>query len=277
VVDPRPTKLHRRFDAAVTTRLDVLAKGDPADQILETLAGADVILLADALQTSGVGEEARPIVAQLIERGALIVLSGDPYAPRDALVCSRASWERWMHNVTALLAQFHHEHPLRTGMPREALRSRAGIPARAAGPVLARAAADGVLVETAHGARLPGFERVFTPAQRKIADALLERFAHQPFQPPSIKDCLAEAGEEVYAALVDSGKLKPVSDEVVFLQSTYEEMTGRLRDALHVREKLTAAEVRDLFGSSRKYILPLLEYLDAHGITRREGDYRTLK
>jgi selenocysteine-specific elongation factor len=76
---------------------------------------------------------------------------------------------------------------------------------------------------------------------------------------------------------VESGKLKPVSDEVVFLQSTYEEMVARLREALGAREKMTVAEIRDLFGSSRKYILAFLEYLDAQGVTRREGDYRRLK
>ena len=143
--------------------------------------------------------------------------------------------------------------------------------------MLARAAAAGVMVETAHSVRLPGFERVFTPAKRQTADALLARFAQSPFQPPSVKDCLAEAGAEVYTALVESGRLKPVSDEVVFLQSTYEEMVARLRDVLGAREKMTVAEIRDLFGSSRKYILAFVEYLDAQGITRREGDYRTLK
>jgi selenocysteine-specific elongation factor len=162
-------------------------------------------------------------------------------------------------------------------MPREALRARAGIPAKAAGPVLARAAAEGIVVEAAHSVRLSGFERVFTPAQRQIADALLARFAQSPFQPPSVKDCLAEAGEEIYTALVESAKIKPVSDDVVFLSSTYQEMTARLADALRARGKLTAAEIRDLFGSSRKYILPFLEYLDTQGVTRREGDYRRLK
>ncbi|MGD0174611.1 MAG: selenocysteine-specific translation elongation factor [Anaerolineales bacterium] len=277
VIEPHLEKLHRRFDAAVTARLEALDSGGTAERILQALADAAVTVLEDVLQSAGMGPEAQPAVAQLIERGELLILSGDPSAPRDALVCSRAAWERLMRKMEALLGQYHREHPLRAGMPREALRARAGIPPKAAGPVLARAAADGMLVESAHSVRLTGFERVFTPAQRQIADTLLARFAQDPFQPPSVKDCLAEAGEEVYTALVEGGKIKPLSDEVVFLQSTYEEMTERLRDALRVREKLTVAEVRDLFGSSRKYILAFLEYLDAQGVTRREGDYRRLK
>jgi selenocysteine-specific elongation factor len=277
VIEPHPEKLHRRFDTAVIARLEAIEKGGAGERILQALAGAELAPLEEGLQSAGMGPEAQPIVAQLIERGELIVLSGDPSQPRDALVCSRAFWESLTKKITALLDQYHRDHPLRTGMPRDALRARAGIPTKAFGPVLARAAAEKILVETAHGVRRPGFEKVFTPAQRQIAEALLAHFAQDPFQPPSVKDCLAEAGEEIYAALEESGKIKPVSDEVVFLQSTYEEMTGRLRDALRVREKMTVAEVRDLFGSSRKYILAFLEYLDAQGVTRREGDYRRLK
>jgi selenocysteine-specific elongation factor len=277
VVDPHPEKLHRRFDAAVMARLETLAKGGTAERILETLGDSVAMILEDVLRSAGVGSEAQPVTAQLIERGEVIVLAGDPREPHGALVCSRASWQRLTRKLGMLLEQFHREHPLRSGMPREALRAHAGIPPKAAGPVLARAAADGVLVETAHGVRLPGFERVFTPAQRKIADALLEHFARRPFQPPSIKDCLEEAGQEIYSALVDSGKLLPVSDEVAFTPAGFEEMTARIREALRARGKLTAADVRDLLGSSRKYVLPLMEYLDAQGVTKREGDYRTLK
>jgi selenocysteine-specific elongation factor len=277
VIDPHPEKLHRRFDAAVTARLEALEEGGVGQQILLALDGIVAAGLEETLRRAGMGADAQPVIAQLIDRGELIVLAGDAAAPVDALVCSRAAWERLARKLEALLGEYHREHPLRAGMPREALRARAGIPPKAGAPVLARAAAAGIIVETAHGVRLPDFERVFTPAQRQIADGLLARFAQNPFQPPSVKDCLAEAGAEVYTALVESGKLKPVSDEVVFLQSTYVEMVARLREALGAREKMTVAEIRDLFGSSRKYILAFLEYLDAQGVTRREGDYRTLK
>ncbi len=277
VIEPHPEKLHRRFEAEVTARLEAVEKGGTGERILQTLSAEVAMNLEDALQSAGMGPEAQPVIANLIARGELILLSGGPSAPRDALVCSRASWERLNGKITALLGEYHREHPLRAGMPREALRARAGIPAKAAGPVLARAAADQILVETARSVRLPGFERVFTPAQRQIADALLARFAQNPYQPPSVKDCLAEAGEEIYTALVESGKLKPITAEVVFLTPTYEEMTGRLREALRTREQMTAADVRDLFGSSRKYILPFLEYLDAQGVTKREGDFRRLR
>jgi selenocysteine-specific elongation factor len=277
VIDPHPERLHRRFEAAVTTRLDALAQGDPAEQILQTMLGVGVTVLEDALQSASVGPDAQAWVAKLVARGQMLILAGDPSAPRDALVCSRASWERLRSQLAALLERYHREFSLRSGMPREELRARAGLSAKAIGPVLARAAADGVLEETARGVKLPGREPKLTNAQRHAADALMDKFARAPFQPPFVKECRAEAGEEVYAALVENGTLQPVSDEVVFGQTTFEEMTARLRLALRARGRLTVAETRDLFGSSRKYILAFLEYLDAQGVTKRDGDYRILK
>jgi selenocysteine-specific elongation factor len=54
-------------------------------------------------------------------------------------------------------------------------------------------------------------------------------------------------------------------------------MVMRLRQVLSERGKMTVAEVRDLFGSSRKYVLPFLEEMDRQSVTLREGDYRRLK
>jgi selenocysteine-specific elongation factor len=277
VIDAQPEKLHRRFDAAVLARLDALGRGGLGDRILQALAGNVGMTLADALRSAEAGPESLEIVAELIRQGELIVLSGDQLAPDGALVAARGAWETLTQKIAALLGEYHREHPLRTGMPRESLRARVGIPAKAAGAVLARAAADGWIVETQHGVKLAGFERVFTPGQRQTVEALLARIAGDPYQPPSIKDCLADVGADLYAALVDNGTLQPVSEDVVFLRATFDEMVDRIRGELKVREKLTVAETRDLFGSSRRYILALLGYLDAQGITTRDGDYRYLK
>ena len=67
-----------------------------------------------------------------------------------------------------------------------------------------------------------------------------------------------------------------VSGDVVFRTSDVKKMTAMLREHLAEHGQITVAETRDLFGTSRRYVLALLEYLDAEGITRREGDYRVL-
>ena len=73
------------------------------------------------------------------------------------------------------------------------------------------------------------------------------------------------------------GRLVRISGEVFFLAATYQEMVQRILDELQTNGKITVGEVRDLFGTSRKYVLALMEHLDERKITRRIGDERVLR
>ena len=84
-------------------------------------------------------------------------------------------------------------------------------------------------------------------------------------------------GTEVLNALIQQRKLVQVSEGVLFLKETYEEMVKRVIE--HIREKgsITVAQVRDMFAASRKYALALMEHLDEHKVTKRVGDERVLR
>jgi selenocysteine-specific elongation factor len=71
--------------------------------------------------------------------------------------------------------------------------------------------------------------------------------------------------------------LVAVSSEVIFRRQDYDLMAGKIRNTLEKNERITLAEVRDLFKTSRKYAQALLEYLDMKNITVRDGDFRKLK
>ncbi len=98
-----------------------------------------------------------------------------------------------------------------------------------------------------------------------------------PFSPPSLKESQAEAGEELVNALIELGQFVAVSGDVLFRKVDYDSMVGRVRAFLADHGQITLAEVRDMFGTSRKYAQALLEHLDATGLTRREGDFRKLR
>ena len=67
-----------------------------------------------------------------------------------------------------------------------------------------------------------------------------------------------------------------IGDAVLFLRETYDEALATLIRYLREHGKMTVAEARDVLGATRKYILPLLEHMDALKITRRMGDERVL-
>ena len=143
--------------------------------------------------------------------------------------------------------------------------------------MVALAAASGLLVESAAFVRAPDFVVTFTPDQQRSVDALLARFRSAPYAPPSVKEAEAAVGVDVLAVLLEQGKLVKLSDEVLFLPQTYAAMVERVKQHIQKNGNITVAQVRDLFDTSRKYALALLEYLDAKGVTKRVGDERVLR
>jgi selenocysteine-specific elongation factor len=275
-MDPHPVHLHRRFDPEVLISLKAIRTGNPSELILQELDGRGVAPLKEVLETAGLEPEcARPVLSEMEGRGELVFLSGD-ISSAGALIASRKSWENILTRIAEELARHHDAHPLRLGMPREELRARLGLDTETFGAVVLNAAAAGILQETARGIRKPGSAPHLTNAQEQAVQSLLAQFARDPFNPPSVRQCVDAVGQEVFAMLVERGTLRQVSEEAVFLGETYREIVARITEVLQEKGALTVAQTRDLFGSSRKSILPLLEYLDAQGITKREGDVRRL-
>ncbi|MDD1748964.1 MAG: SelB C-terminal domain-containing protein, partial [Methanothrix sp.] len=142
---------------------------------------------------------------------------------------------------------------------------------------LRRLVVEGKLTETGPLVLRAGHTIRFTPQQKASLERLMRRFAASPYTPPSLKECQAEAGEELVAALLDLGQLVSVAPEVVFRKEDYEGMLADVRRMLQQQGTLTVAQVRDHFNASRRYILAFLEHLDSIGVTVRDGDIRTLK
>jgi selenocysteine-specific elongation factor len=86
-----------------------------------------------------------------------------------------------------------------------------------------------------------------------------------------------EVGAEAFNALMESGELVSVSSDVVFGRKDYDFMISKIREFIIHNEKISLAEVRDLFQTSRKYAQGLLEHLDMLGVTVRDGDHRRLR
>jgi selenocysteine-specific elongation factor len=76
---------------------------------------------------------------------------------------------------------------------------------------------------------------------------------------------------------VELGELMPVSQEVIFRKTDYDEMIGRIEATIKEKGQITLAEVRDMLNTTRKYVQALLEHLDAIGVTMRDGDVRKLR
>src|SRR5260370_33459076 len=97
----------------------------------------------------------------------------------------------------------------------------------------------------------------FTAAQQQQVERLLQKFRESPYTPPGRADAGAVVGPEVLAALIEQGRLVKLGssmDAVLFLRESYEEAVEKLVASLRVHGELTAAEGRDVLGTTRNDI-----------------------
>jgi selenocysteine-specific elongation factor len=197
--------------------------------------------------------------------------SGNPY------LISAGAWESLRGRMASFLAEYHQRYPLRSGMPREELKSRLGLPARAFNQAVALAASQGMLVQSETTLALSEHRVVLNAEQRRQVTKLLEAFRRNPYSPPTVSESEAAVGSEVLASLIEQGQLVKVSDTVLFSSEAYRAMTKAIVEHLQREQRITLAQVRDMFATSRKYAQALVEHLDDQRITKRVGDERMLR
>jgi selenocysteine-specific elongation factor len=270
IVDPTARR-HRRRDANLVESLRILREGTPTEAALGELRARG------ALEIKALGERlgmplpaAREIAVQLIAEHGVQAL-GD-------FVMLEDSWRRLSDEIGRVLGEFHRGFPLRSGMPREELRGRLRIPSRLFVPTLSRLAAEGTLVDRDGVVRDAAFRPTLTADQTALADRLIATLNANPFTPPSISDLPIDARPdgELLHALAAAGRLILVADDIAYSPEAFADMRDRVVARLTERGTITVADARDLFGSSRRFALALLEYLDQQRITRRVGDDRVL-
>lgn len=111
-------------------------------------------------------------------------------------------------------------------------------------------------------------------AGKKVRAAL----AAKPFDPPSRKELAPDAAtQQALRFLLQTNEAVEVSDEIVLLTDAFSRAREEIRKLLSAAGAASASEIRQALGTSRRVIIPLLEYLDKKGFTRREGDKRALK
>lgn len=268
VLDPRPSGRRRRFDETVIARFRTLAAGSAEDRALAMLAAREPCR-PDALAPADTGLEVAERDAAL---GALRAEGRARDLDGQGLWMTETGWVELAARMRARLADYHARFPLRAGPPPEELRERLELSPEAFGAALAEAEDEGWLARAGGAPRLADHRVELSSEQQARADDLLARFRAAPFTPPSAKEAEAELGPELLEALLARGDLVAAANDVLFDRPAYEELVEAVRAQLAAEGRVTVADIRDRFDTSRKYALGLLEHLERQRITRREGD-----
>lgn len=175
--------------------------------------------------------------------------------------------------ITAALAEHHRKHPLEPGMGREEVRSLLGLDQRAFDEITGELLRRRAIASTGVALHQPGHAPA-PPSEER--DALILQLQSAGSSPPLLKELENRHDPALIRALVRSGDLVQVSAEIVYSAAWIEEMKHKVRDQIETHGPLTVAAFRDLIGTTRKYAVPLAEYLDQIAFTRRQGDLRVL-
>jgi len=279
IVDNQPKGRHKRFNEKVLKSLAALAAGSPADILLEAALALNAASVKEVVTRSRLeAEPAAQALQENLESGQLIQLEdGNLTISSDLLVIAAPHWEALRDKAIQMVQAYHKNSPLRRGIPREELKSRLKLQPRAFNALVRKLVAENEIVEAGSTLAIVGHEIKFDSGQQAKVQGLMRKFAQNPYSPPSVKESQAEVGEDVVNALVELGQLKQVSPDVVFRTEDFEQMVTKVRAFITENGQITVADARDLFNSSRKYMLALLEHLDATGVTIRDGDFRKLR
>ncbi len=279
VIDHQPKGRHKRFDENVLKSLESLAQGSPADVLLEAALALNAAPLREIVAKSRLdASTAGAALKELLDTGQLVLMEdGKLDIKSDELAIALPHWNDLRGRVETILDSFHKQFPLRRGIPREELKSRLKVTPRVFNAVIKKLVESNALVDARGAVSRPGYEIKFDVSQQARVQELMRKFAKNPYATPSIKECQAEVGEEIVSALLEIGELVAVSADVIFRKQDYDEMVEKIQIAIHQKGQVTLGEVRDMLGTTRKYIQTLLEYLDSIGVTMRAGDARILR
>lgn len=270
VLDPNPIR-HRRFDTTLIAQLQVKEKGDPREELEQELLKGPV--LRDVLLTKlkAQGLMAATLLDELVQNGTAI-----PLGPH---LLHQRTLQDLTQKITTILADFHHRFPLKRGLLREELRSRLGLDSLFFEQLLRKI--DAVMVE-ANTVRLADFSVHYDPKQTQMRDKIEQAYRCAGVNAPAPGELLDSFGkdrkeaEDVLVSLVDSGLIVKISEEVLLHQEALEQVKAGVRKHIEEMRSLTVATFRDIFQTSRKYAVPILEYLDKIKFTVRKGDERVL-
>jgi selenocysteine-specific elongation factor len=272
ILDPHPRQVRRL--AARSAPLSRVTSTDLAERIRTAVAESP-----DGAPLHAVQERLRPeeqasaagAVAKLVAGG--LVVAVDTGGKR---LFARSHLEEAKRSFLGLLRAFHHEHPTLLGATAAEIEGQM--------PRHLRAITDAAIAELRREGAIGGQSRVCLPGHdpRSVHGRIAEVYAARGLLPDIDEKMRVELGldetkfRDALRDLRRDGRLHRLGENLHVHTSALDGAAARVREHFATHPTLSPVELKALCGLSRKYAMPLLEWLDAQGITRRQGDLRLL-
>jgi selenocysteine-specific elongation factor len=264
-----PPRIRR---ATALKRLETLSGGSIADRVHQFVkeSGYGVGLNALVGRTGLLLEEIR---AAARDPRVLFLEEVAPW------LTDKQGYQAHVKKIRAALRDYHHANPLKPGMSKEELRSRE-LPDAPAFYLDAILKSEQDLVGEGENVRLASHKVRLQEDEEAALKKIENAFGRAGLAVPGLSDVLASCGVDprrargLLQALLRDGKLVKISENLVFHEKAIRDL--RVLVAQHRGERFKVPQFKEWTGISRKYAIPLLEYLDRQRVTLREGDERVV-
>ncbi len=206
-------------------------------------------------------------ISALKEKGLIIEIEG--------YLFHRDVYDNLCSNIRQVLQDYHKSNPLRPGMPKEELKGRLRFLPDIWNALFAKI--KGLRVDR-NLVMLEGFSVSSTDSA--VSGRILKILGESGFQPPS-KEEISKALQikekevaDILRLMQKEGRIARINDSLYLTVENYNRMLSLLKAFFSKKPEMTVAEFRDLLGTTRKYAIPFLEYLDSNKITLRVGEVR---
>ena len=254
-----------------------VAKSSPVDALLARVVrrGASGLSFADAISEMGwLASHITQLSAALLRAGKIV--------QADDLLLSAEEFTRLRTGTLAAVEHFHKANPLVGGMNKEQLREQLGLRPEVFRAVVDSLVRDKKLEVAGEQVRGAGRGVVLRDDEAESKQKIEHAFAKAGLQVPLLKDVLASVridqvrAQKIVTLLLRDRALVKVSDDLVFHRSALESLRQQIVALKATKPKINVADFKDMYGITRKYAIPLLEYLDRERVTKRVGDERVI-
>ncbi len=286
VIDSHPEKHRSRINATMLGGLEALAKADASERIalLIEMSGERGMTNTEMATRSGSSDLViSAAITALVEKRRAFLVQQHPVR-----LLAKRPFESLRHRTKEMIRDHHQKSPLEAGIGREELRGRvfAHIDPEIFRAVIAEAVSRGEIAAEKDLIRLATHRVALAANELAFRNHLADIYLRAALQPISLDETIVQTMQQfdidkqrarVFAhMLMSSGELIQIAD-FVFHRAAIEKLKDSLRrfKAEH-GPRFDVAAFKDISGVSRKYAIPLLEYLDRQRVTRRVGNEREI-
>jgi len=283
ILDPLPRKHRRKGKIKAAEALNRLRKLADREAILwhiEEKQTRGIGIKELQVKTAIYGRQLEAILNELENEGQIHRVPGDPIA-----FVHTVHFKKVQDLIMKKIAEYHRSHPLKRGISRELLATSLSskISARMFQAALESLEKSGRVCVEQEIVRLPDHKAVLKPDEEKIRNAIERIYLDARLQPPYFKDVedtvpgSPDQRRSILQWMLDEGILVRVKEDLIFHNEALVALKTLVVNHLKQNGELTPSQFKELTGVSRKYAIPLLEYLDREKITLRVGDVRVLR